>query len=101
MSIGGVILGKEKDRKITIFDRSAPRIAIQITEISVDAKKKTPPATIRRAPDRHKSVRGRGQKTYHQGNRKGRRSIESAGNVRRAKHHEGEARDALVGKHFA
>jgi hypothetical protein len=39
MSIGGVILAKEKERKITILDRSTPRIAIQITEISVDAKK--------------------------------------------------------------
>jgi hypothetical protein len=41
MSIGGVILAKEKERKITILDRSTPRIAIQITEISVDAKKNT------------------------------------------------------------
>jgi hypothetical protein len=36
------ILAKEKprDREIRIVDRSAPRIAIQISEISVDAKTK-------------------------------------------------------------
>jgi hypothetical protein len=34
-------LAKEKEREITIVDRSAPRVAIQITEISIDAKKKT------------------------------------------------------------
>jgi GTP-sensing pleiotropic transcriptional regulator CodY len=34
-------LAKEKERDITIIDRSAPRVAIQITEISVDAKNKT------------------------------------------------------------
>jgi hypothetical protein len=33
-------LAKEKEREITIIDRNAPRVAIQITEISVDAKKK-------------------------------------------------------------
>jgi hypothetical protein len=34
-------LAKEKERKITIVDRNAPRVAIQITEISVDATKNT------------------------------------------------------------
>lgn len=34
-------MAKEKERDITIIDRSAPRVAIQITEISVDAKNKT------------------------------------------------------------
>jgi GTP-sensing pleiotropic transcriptional regulator CodY len=34
-------LAKEKEREIIIVDRSAPRVAIQITEISGDAKKKT------------------------------------------------------------
>ena len=34
-------LAKEKERKITIVDRNAPRVAIQITEISVDAKQNT------------------------------------------------------------
>ncbi|HEY7318599.1 MAG TPA: hypothetical protein VIE89_13565 [Candidatus Binatia bacterium] len=34
-------MAKEKEREITIVDRSAPRVAIQITEISIDAKKKT------------------------------------------------------------
>lgn len=33
-------MAKEKEREITIIDRNAPRVAIQITEISVDAKKK-------------------------------------------------------------
>ncbi len=37
----GDTLAKEKERDITIIDRSAPRVAIQITEISVDVKKKT------------------------------------------------------------
>ena len=32
---------KDKEREIIIIDRSAPRVAIQITEIAVDAKKKT------------------------------------------------------------
>ena len=32
---------KERDREIRIVDRSAPRIAIQISEISLDAKTKT------------------------------------------------------------
>jgi len=32
-------MAKEKD--ITIIDRRAPRVAIQITEISIDAKTKT------------------------------------------------------------
>jgi hypothetical protein len=40
MFCGGDTLAKEKERDITIIDRSAPRVAIQITEISVDAKKK-------------------------------------------------------------
>lgn len=39
--LGGETLAKEKEREITIIDRRAPRVAIQITEISVDAKKKT------------------------------------------------------------
>ena len=30
-----------KEKEITIIDRSAPRVAIQITEISIDAKTKT------------------------------------------------------------
>jgi hypothetical protein len=34
-------LAKEKERGITIIDRRAPRVAIQITEISGDPKKKT------------------------------------------------------------
>jgi hypothetical protein len=34
-------VAKEKERDITIIDRRAPRVAIQITEISVDGKKKT------------------------------------------------------------
>ena len=34
-------MAKEKDRKVIIVDRNAPRVAIQITEIAVDAKKKT------------------------------------------------------------
>jgi hypothetical protein len=37
----GDTLAKEKERDITIIDRRAPRVAIQITEIFVDAKKKT------------------------------------------------------------
>jgi|GEM_PF-2071801 hypothetical protein len=41
MPMGGVALAKEKERKITIVDRNAPRVAIQITEISVDAQKNT------------------------------------------------------------
>ena len=34
-------MAKDKDRNVIIVDRSAPRVAIQITEIAVDAKKKT------------------------------------------------------------
>jgi hypothetical protein len=34
-------LAKEKERDITIVDRRAPRVAIQITEISIDPKKNT------------------------------------------------------------
>jgi hypothetical protein len=34
-------VAKQKPREISIIDRSSPRVAIQITEISVDAKKKT------------------------------------------------------------
>jgi len=37
----GDTLANKKDTNITIFDRHAPRVAIQITEISVDAKNKT------------------------------------------------------------
>jgi hypothetical protein len=33
-------LAKKKDTEIVIINRSAPRVAIQITEISVDAKTK-------------------------------------------------------------
>lgn len=33
-------MAKKKDTEITIINRSAPRVAIQITEISVDAKTK-------------------------------------------------------------
>ena len=34
-------MAKDKDRDVIIVDRKAPRVAIQITEIAVDAKKKT------------------------------------------------------------
>jgi hypothetical protein len=34
-------LAKQKEREITIVDRNAPRIAIQITEIVVDPKTKS------------------------------------------------------------
>ena len=34
-------MAKGKDRNVIIVDRNAPRVAIQITEILVDAKKKT------------------------------------------------------------
>jgi hypothetical protein len=34
-------MAREKEREITIVDRHAPRVAIQVTEIAVDAKKKT------------------------------------------------------------
>jgi hypothetical protein len=33
-------LAKKKDTEIVIINRSAPRVAIQITEISIDAKTK-------------------------------------------------------------
>ena len=33
-------MAKEKKRDIKIIDRKAPRVAIQITEIAVDAKKR-------------------------------------------------------------
>jgi hypothetical protein len=33
-------VAKENEREITIIDRRAPRVAIQITEIAVDAKRK-------------------------------------------------------------
>ncbi len=33
-------MAKNKDAEITIINRSAPRVAIQITEISIDAKTK-------------------------------------------------------------
>jgi hypothetical protein len=36
----GDTLAKKKDAEITIINRSAPRVAIQITEISIDAKTK-------------------------------------------------------------
>jgi hypothetical protein len=41
MFVGGENLARDKEREITIIDRRAPRVAIQITEIAVDAKKKT------------------------------------------------------------
>jgi hypothetical protein len=41
MFVGGANLARDKEREITIIDRRAPRVAIQITEIAVDAKKKT------------------------------------------------------------
>jgi hypothetical protein len=41
MCIAGDILANAKDRYMTIVDRRAPRVAIQITEIAVDAKRKT------------------------------------------------------------
>ena len=34
-------MAKDKDRDVIIVDRKAPRVARQITEIAVDAKKKT------------------------------------------------------------
>ena len=34
-------MANKKEKDITIIDRRAPRVAIQITEISVDATKKT------------------------------------------------------------
>ena len=34
-------MAKQTERDIKIIDRKAPRVAIQITEIAVDAKKKT------------------------------------------------------------
>jgi GTP-sensing pleiotropic transcriptional regulator CodY len=34
-------VAKEKERNVIIVDRNAPRVAIQITEIAVDAKKKS------------------------------------------------------------
>jgi hypothetical protein len=37
--VGGKIVAKEKERDITIIDRRAPRVAIQITQITVDGKK--------------------------------------------------------------
>jgi hypothetical protein len=39
--LGGDSVAKKKDTEITIVDRNAPRVAIQITEISVDAKSGT------------------------------------------------------------
>jgi hypothetical protein len=33
-------LAKKKDKEITIINRSSPRVAIQITEISIDPKTK-------------------------------------------------------------
>jgi hypothetical protein len=33
-------LAKKKDKEITIINRSSPRVAIQITEISIDSKTK-------------------------------------------------------------
>ena len=33
-------MAKQKERDIKIIDRKAPRVAIQITEFAVDAKKK-------------------------------------------------------------
>jgi hypothetical protein len=36
----GDTLAKKKDTEITIINRRAPRVAIQITEISIDAKTK-------------------------------------------------------------
>jgi hypothetical protein len=39
--VEGDIVAKQKERDIKIIDRKAPRVAIQITEIAVDAKKKT------------------------------------------------------------
>ena len=40
MFIGAKALAQD-NRDVTIVDRNAPRVAIQITEISVDAKKRT------------------------------------------------------------
>jgi hypothetical protein len=34
-------MARKNDRDIKIIDRNAPRVAIQITEIAVDQKKKT------------------------------------------------------------
>ncbi len=33
-------MAKKKDKEITIINRSSPRVAIQITEISIDPKTK-------------------------------------------------------------
>jgi hypothetical protein len=57
-------LAKEKKRDIKIIDRKAPRVAIQITEIAVDAKKNAPTA-IRRALDRDESGRRRSKKNHY------------------------------------
>ena len=40
MSILERALAKKKDREVTIVDRNAPRVAIQITEIAYDKKQK-------------------------------------------------------------
>ena len=34
-------MAKDKERDVTIVDRNAPRVAIQITEISYDRKQKS------------------------------------------------------------
>lgn len=57
-------MAKEKKRDIKIIDRKAPRVAIQITEIAVDAKKNAPTA-IRRALDRDESRRRRSKKNHY------------------------------------
>ena len=58
-------MATDKDRNVIIVDRSAPRVAIQITEIAVDAKKKAPAAPIRRASNRDESLRRRSEKNHH------------------------------------
>jgi hypothetical protein len=62
--VGGDILAKEKKIDIKIIDRKAPRVAIQITEIAVDAKKNAPTA-IRRTLDRDESGRRRSKKNHY------------------------------------
>jgi hypothetical protein len=55
---------KERDREIRIVDRMAPRIAIQISEISGRRKNKGTASPVRRAPDGDESFRGRSKENY-------------------------------------
>jgi len=58
-------VSKQKGRDIKIIDRKAPRVAIQITEIAVDAKKEGPAAAIGRALDCNQSLWRRSKKTHY------------------------------------